>query len=192
MRRFIISGAFFHQHKKVFLTQFPAAFSKVTAHTTILDQKTLCSVLEDIPVQESRENENIVILLEEDTQKNLQLALSKLKSLSAEQKINIILDCTLVSEDDVLRAVQKIQYNLPIWGVTINALAVVCNDIEIFDFSTAFSNAFRVAPLNYSSKQLQTIYRHTVHMAVYYRYFAWSSIARLFRKIYWKIRSFKK
>lgn len=192
MRRFIISGAFFYQHKEAFLAQFPAVFSKVTAHTTILDQKTLCSTMSQLPVQKSPENNNILISFTEDAQENIQLVLGTLKSFGCGQKINIILDCVLVSAGDALKAVQKIQYNLPILGVKVDTLAVICNDIEIFDFSAAFSSVFRIAPLNYSPKQLQMLYRSTEQLAIYYRYFAWSSIARLFRRIYLKIRSFKK
>lgn len=192
MRRFIISGAFFHQNRNTFLAQFPAAFSEVTAHTTILDQKTLCSALRSMPVQKLSTGDNIFIIFEHDTQKNVQFTLDRVKSFAREQGINIIFDCTLLSLESALESVQKIQYNLPILNVKVNALAVVCNDIEIFDFSTAFSNALRVAPLNYSTKQLSEIYRRSIRLAVYYRYFAWSSIARIFHRIYWKIRSFKK
>ena len=189
MKRFIISGTFFHAFRDDFIKILPALFSGATAHTTILDCKTLSSSMTNLrQISEKSAIPSIFVTVTGDMEEDapdIMKSLTKVKSKSA---VDVILDCTVCSLDYVNALLSKIKYDISILSTHISTFSLVCNDAEMLEFANCISVFFRIAPLNYSDQQLQDVYKRIRHGAWRIRYVEGSRLMRFLDKLHNKLK----
>ena len=189
LKRFVISGAAFYSFRDELIKELPLINEHVTAHTTVLDYKTVCSILGS-PIQYvPSQSELLLIDLTGALQDDIQAIMNQITSDKEKTAVHLVLNCALVSPDTAADLVRNIQYNISMVEAHILSFSLICNDAEIPEYAGMLSKFFRVAQLGYSRKQLKTAYRHVLHQAWYIRYFAWNPVLRFLAKMYQKIRS---
>lgn len=192
MKRFVISGAAFYAFRSELIEGLPLIIEQVTAHTTVLDYKTVCSILSGPAQCAPPQSELLLIGLTGVLQDDMQAVMEQIAPGREKAAVHLVLNCALASPQQAASLARSIQYSMPMLKEHVASFSLVCNDAEIPEYAGMLSQFFRAARLGWDRKQLKRAYRHILFHAWYIRYLSWSPVMRFAASMYQKIRGFLK